>query len=281
MDSMTAVTKSGKLRKELLPAMYLDTNFVIDYWIADSLAADDWLSQALDSTEEAKSGSEWALRDTQSEVFQTVQGLVAKDKRVKKVLQIRNRLTASRPRITPVMTDLAVLELMKWNAESAFRQHVSDAVGARVARALNDKEVGNLIERVFTMRREEVKSEVAKLKREGKLGKPRNYVSTALEILVGDVWTNFSYAVSHGFEGLITADIVGFSLPFGRSWKEPGAYACLQLYAADIMHILFAQHLGCEYIVSFDSDFKRAEGIIREETGIEVLSKPEDVLRVI
>jgi predicted nucleic acid-binding protein len=70
-------------------------------------------------------------------------------------------------------------------------------------------------------------------------------------------------------------------LGIDRVWKEPSAYAYLQLGVADIVHILLAQHLGCEYIATFDSDFKRIKDIIMEKTGISVLLSPEEIIRVL
>ena len=47
------------------------------------------------------------------------------------------------------------------------------------------------------------------------------------------------------------------------------------------MHVLVAQHLGCEYIASFDADFKRVRDIIKEETGMTVLGGPEEILEIL
>jgi predicted nucleic acid-binding protein len=71
--------------------------------------------------------------------------------------------------------------------------------------------------------------------------------------------------VVHGLDGLLKVDIVNFDLHFRRAWQEPSAFAYLQLGLADIMHILLAQHLGCTYIASFDSDFKRVKNIIMKK----------------
>lgn len=46
------------------------------------------------------------------------------------------------------------------------------------------------------------------------------------------------------------------------------------------MHILFAEHLGCEYLVSYDSDFKSAKSVIEERNGIKVLITSEELLKI-
>jgi len=47
------------------------------------------------------------------------------------------------------------------------------------------------------------------------------------------------------------------------------------------MHILFAEHLGCQYFATFDNDFKRIKDITLEKANIETLLSPEEVLRVL
>ncbi len=96
-----------------------------------------------------------------------------------------------------------------------------------------------------------------------------------------ETWLNGSFVDSHGLYGLLQVDIVNFHLTVSKVWQEPSAYAYLQLGAADIMHILLAQHLGCQYIASFDTDFKRVKDIVSEETGISILTSPEEILDIL
>ena len=51
--------------------------------------------------------------------------------------------------------------------------------------------------------------------------------------------------------------------------------------AADIMHLLFAKHLGCEYFGSFDSDFERVKEIVYNEIGMKVLTSPDKILEAL
>lgn len=98
---------------------------------------------------------------------------------------------------------------------------------------------------------------------------------------MSDAWLNRSFAECHGLKGLLQADIVNFKLTADKAWYEPFAYAYLQIGLSDIMHVLVAHHLGCEYIASFDSDFKRAKNLIKEENGMVLLSSPEEILEVL
>ena len=97
---------------------------------------------------------------------------------------------------------------------------------------------------------------------------------------MSETWLNRSFVEVHGLQGLLQANIVNFHLPVSEVWKEPSAYAYLQLGVADIMHILLARHLGCQYIASFDSDFARVKDIITEETGMTTLTKLEEILDI-
>lgn len=97
---------------------------------------------------------------------------------------------------------------------------------------------------------------------------------------MSETWLNKSFIDAHGLQGLLQVDIVNFHLLVNKIWEEPSAYAYLQLGVADIMHILLARHLGCQYIASFDSDFKRVKEIINEETGLSVLSTAEEILAI-
>ena len=80
---------------------------------------------------------------------------------------------------------------------------------------------------------------------------------------------------------MLQVDIVNFTISIEKAWQEPSAYAYLQMGIGDILHILFAQHLGCQYFASFDSDFSRAKDIIEKETGINVVTSPEEILAIL
>jgi hypothetical protein len=98
---------------------------------------------------------------------------------------------------------------------------------------------------------------------------------------MAETWLNRSFVESHGLMGLLQVDIVNFHFPVNQAWQEPSVYAYMQLGLGDIMHILLAQHLGCQYIASFDSDFKKVKEIIEEKTGIFVLTEPEEILAIL
>lgn len=254
------VTRSGKLKVKFLPAVYFDSSVLIDYWMTEGLELDLPEDQVLK-----------IIRENEPKNLIVIRELLKADKRVQRVVEIRRKLLFGKPKLSAVISPLSLLELMEWNAEAAFKQTAAEAVGARSIQRKSKKDIGNYLKKLLELRRDEI---------EKQRGKKKQY-STGLEILMSDTWLNKGFVESHGLQGLLQADIVNFKLTSDKAWQEPSAYAYLQLGISDIMHILIAQHLGCNYIASFDEDFRRASDIIQEENQIKVLTSPEDILNVL
>jgi len=254
------VTKSGRLKAEYLPAVYFDSSVLIDYWMTEGLELDQPEDQVLK-----------IIRENEPKNLIVIRELLKADKRVQRVVEIRRKLLFGKPKSSAVVSPLSLLELMEWNAEAAFKDTATEAVGARSIQRKSKKDIGNYLKKLLELRRDEI---------EKQRGKKKQY-STGLEILMSDTWLNKGFVECHGLQGLLQADIVNFKLTLDKAWQEPSAYAYLQLGISDIMHILIAQHLGCNYIASFDEDFRRVGDIIQEENQIKVLTSPEDILNVL
>lgn len=251
----TILTKKGRIRKSYLPAVYFDTSVIIDYWLAEGL--------------EVEIGEEDILFEEPPH-FGAVREIIRSESRLRKVVGLRKKIIYEEISTTPIITPLCMLELMEWYAGSGFKNLVSDVAGVLFIQKKSRKHIGDYLKKALELRKKEVKRQK---------GKPKG-LSTGLEIVMADTWLNGSFAKAHGLAGLYLADVLNFKLTEKKIWQEPSAYAYLQLGIADIMHILFAQHLGCQYIASFDSDFERAKDIIFEETGIAILTKPDDILSI-
>lgn len=254
------VTRIGKLRAQYLPAVYLDSSVLIDYWITEGLET-DWTEDPIEKI----------ISENEPKSLVVVRELLKADKRLQKVVEIRKRLIFEPPKLSAVVSPLALLELMKWKAEAAFKQYASEAASAHIIQRRSKKDIGDYLRKLLELRRDEIEEQE---------GKTEEY-STGLEILMSDTWLNRSFAECHGLTGLLQADIVNFDLTLDQAWHEPSAYAYLQLGTSDILHILLARHLGCTYMASFDYDFRRARDIIEEESGMKVLTSPEDILSVL
>ena len=253
----TILTSTGKLRKRFLPAIYFDTSVLVYYWMTEGM-------------EMPEAETDKLMKKNELPHLQVVRDILMSEKRINKVLEIRKKLTFEKVKVTPVVSPLSLLELMERQAEGAFRQIASEASGTVFIQKKSKKQIRDYLKKALELRKAEVK---------GQKGKKRG-VSTGLEILMSETWLNRSFVEAHGLQGLLLVNIVNFHLPVSKVWEEPSAYAYLQLGGADSMHILLAQHLGCQYIASFDSDFARAKDIISEETGISVLTSPEEILDI-
>jgi predicted nucleic acid-binding protein len=248
------VTKSGRLKAKYLPAIYFDSSVLIDYWIAEGLETDRPFGEILDECE--------------AERLQIMRKILKSDARTEKVIEIRRKILFGESKVTAVISPISLLELMEWNAEAAFKDFATEASGAMGIQRKSKKEIGDYLKQLLELRSDEA---------ERQKGKTRER-TTGLEWIMSETWLNRSFAECHGLQGLLQADIVNFKLTIDKVWQEPSAYAYLQLGISDIIHILIAQHLGCQYIASFDSDFQRVSNIITEETGMTVLRSPEEIL---
>lgn len=253
----TILASTGKLQEKFLPAIYFDTSVLVDYWMTEGME--------MPETEMGK-----LMKDNESPHLQVVRDILRSEKRINKVADIRKKVLFEEVKVTPVVSPLSLLELMEWGAEAAFKQIASEASGTVFIQKKSKKQIGDDLKKALELREKESKEQK---------GKKRG-VSTGLDILMSETWLNRSFVDSHGLDGLLQVDIVNFHLTVSKVWEEPSAYAYLQLGAADIMHILLAQHLGCQYIASFDMDFKRVKDVVSEETGISILTSPEEILDI-
>lgn len=253
------LTKKGKLQQKYLPAVYFDTSVVIDYWLTEGMEINnDEVSEII------KSGENSYLK--------LIRDILHSDNRIIKVAEIRKKIFHDYENLktTPVISPITFLELMEWYAESGFKQLASEAVGTIFVQKMGKKQLGDYLKKLLKMRDSEVKEQ-----------KKKKSSTTDLEILMQSTWLPGSFAAGHGLSGLLAVDIITFNMPVIKAWDEPFAYAYLQLGVADIIHILLAQHLGCQYLASFDNDFGRVEDIVKEVTGIIILKTPEDILKIL
>jgi len=253
-------TESGKLLDRFLPAVYFDSSVLIDYWMTEGLEID---------RPEEPFGE--ILDECEAERLQIMRKILKSDARMEKVIEIRRKILFGEPKVTAVISPISLLELMEWNAEAAFKETATEASGAMGMQRKSKKEIGDYLKRLLELRSDEA---------ERQKGKTRER-TTGLEWIMSETWLNRSFAECHGLQGLLQADIVNFKLTINKVWQEPFAYAYLQLGISDIIHVLIAQHLGCEYFASFDSDFVRVKDIIKKENGMTLLSSPEEILEIL
>jgi len=253
------LTETGKLKNELLPAVYFDSSVLIDYWMTEGM--------------ESETPTASSIKKNELPHLEIVRELLRSEERVNKVIEIRKKLLFERLKVHPVISPLCLLELIEWHAEAAFKQIASEVSGTLYIQRKSKKEIGDYLKRIMKMGEDEIREQEEKGR--------ESFESTGLEILMSEIFLNRSFAEFDVLQGLLQADIINFCLTIEDTWMEAFVYAFLQLGAADIMHILFAQHLGCKYFASFDSDLERVKDIITEKTELTVLVSPEEILDIL
>jgi predicted nucleic acid-binding protein len=255
MDS-AFLAKDGSLHSKNRPAIYFDSSVLIDYWLSVDFftEADKWIEIALRREKET------------AEVLKKV----IFNKREFPTAEIREKLCIGKAKGFAVISPLSLLELIEWQADHGLRDAISHYLGHWTVARRNKKQIGDYLNKFFEMR----KIEISKFRSK----KKEKLDSSVLAELMSLTWLDSNFATCHGFKGLLLADIKGFNLSFSNAWMVPSAYSYLQLGLADIMHILIAEHLKCDYIASYDQDFKRAKSIIEEETKLKVLTSASEIL---
>jgi hypothetical protein len=268
------INEAGRLCDDYLPAMYFDANVLLHYFIAEEL---------IEGEPPTADGQSAELRYEAR--FSVLREILRAEKYSQKMIEIVEKLEEC-PRVFPVYTPLSLAELMKVYSKEKFKEFANEFVGNFAIERKSDKQIGGFIKEVFDRRREEVRQQA--LEGENKestnsllKGALKEKSTSDLELLAISLCLNHSFIICNRFRGLILADIVNLEFTEAQLWGEMNLLAYLQLDLSDMMHIIAAKHLGCEYIASFDEDFKRVNKLLLETTGIKVLSSPEMVLEIL
>lgn len=255
------LTESGRLQDRLLPAIYFDSSVAIDYWMTR-----EWLEESVDTKDKSPDSTYEAHRGKRR---QYLREFIKSDIRLRKVNKIKEKLATGNAKATAVISPICLMELAEWHAEARFKQAASEEAGITSIQRKGKKEIGEYLSKLFSLIIKNRIEEIGELKEAFQL-----FMETFFPI---------SYAENIGLKGLLLVDIINFNL-YARSIVEQsvaGIFAYVQVGATDILHILTAKHLGCEYIASFDIDFYRVKQLIKAEAGIELLRTPEEILHVL
>ena len=270
----SSVTEEGRLREDYLPAMYMDANVLLQYFIAEEMIEGDQPAEGLQSPG-------FATEDR----FSVLREILRAEKYTQKMIEIVERLEDC-PRVFPVYTPLGLAELMGAYAKEKFKSIATQFIGNFAIERMSKKQVGDSIKAIFDGRRVEAKEQAFEdetiAERNGLPDGVRpGRTTTDLELLVTSLCLNHSFIDCNRFRGLILADVLKLDFTQEQLWGQMNLFAYLQLGLSDIMHIVTAKHLGCEYLASFDGDFKRASDLLYEFTGIKTLTSPDMIIDVL
>lgn len=258
------VRNNGSLLKKYRPAIYLDANFLIDYWISEGYQGPTDPHEIL------------VQQSTSNKISELLRNFLNSEKDILGALKIRERtydivFGGARANAHLVVSPLAIHELMAWNARHTFKYLAVESSGTPIMERKSTKDIGSLLGRLLELRRSEMKETG-----EDFLVAP--FSKTPLQILMSDLFLNPRYAQAHGFQGLLLAPLKSFQLNVGDAWNIGMLMSYLQVQLGDALHILAAKHLGCDFIASRDEDFKRAKPAI-EELEMQLLTSTEMILQ--
>lgn len=264
MKKKISTPSNGELNKAL-PLIYFDSSVVIDYYRAN----------ILEQPATNRSGAGWG--NTLSEERKLVRGIMRADSRINKMHQIRTKLISGQARVAAATSPLCILELVKWHAEVRFRQMAAESAQMHLVQRKSEKEIGEYLKNL-ALRLRDKSGEFQG--RGGKETVDHGAELKSLMSVISKTALDASFQKCHELYGLREYDIVSFNLPIDWEKRFLSLYAYFQVGAADIIHILFAEHLGCSYFASWDEDFKRVQDIM-EGHGIKLLGSPDDILRIL
>jgi len=258
------VNSTGRLKKDLLPAVYFDTSVLIDYLLTDGMEID---LSCLPETERP-------FQVGETEIEKAIKALLHTEKRIAQVAEIRRKLYEE-VKVVPVTSYIGVWELCEWWADATLKQYASEVAGATSIQKKGKKEIGELLRKIY----------------DGSIEKNGGNYSygefpNGLQLLFAETSINLSYIEFHGLFGILIAETRNFNIPSRQMDKNQGRYpgglslAYFQLGIGDILHLQIAHHLGCSYFASFDSDFFRVNDII-EEAGMKLLRTPQEILSIL
>jgi hypothetical protein len=243
----------GHLSTNIRPAIYFDSSVLIDYWL----------------TEGAEMPEEVLFPNRELPYIPIIRDLLKTDKRFSGMVEVRKALLFGKLKAFAVTSPISIIELIEWYSETSFKNLATEAAGAPAIQRKSKKEIGDLLRKLIERRRQEYLD---------KKGKQSNGQSTPIDLLVSETWLDAGFAKVHGLQGVITADIKGFTFKEFDIWDVAQILAYLQMGMADVIQLYIARHLGCTMFASFDSDYERCVDHIKDGLGLDLLRTPEEIV---
>ena len=252
------INDEGRLRDELLPAVYFDTSVIVDYWSAEGIET----SRGIDEDDPARLGDEYE---------EAVRNLFKYTGRLDKMADVRELVQLGESECVPVTTPLAILELTEWHAHASFKQIASQAAGNICVDRLSRKEVGDYLKRIYKAGIQEAKE----------VDDSHNLTKAPKVAVMRDCFLNLSFMECHGLNGVLKVDLKNFTIDAKHLGSRLFLLAFHQIGLADLLHIAAASHLGCKYFASFDSDFRRCREVIKEDFDLELIESVDALLTLL
>lgn len=251
------VDDQGQLLDKFKPAVYFDSSVLIEYWSAYGL--DLTSNRPIDQM----------LRPM---FWRIVSEISDTDKNLQLLSEIRHRIESGQSKLFCITSPLGILELIEWFTYSVIKDTFASFLGVkRVERSLNKEKIRKILRKIEGKAKDEPQNP-------SEPGMPSEPMNLLMETLIKPAVARF-----HELRGVIIADIRGFAFTENCAWDAAGELARFQIGAADILHVLVAHHLGCQYFASFDSDFRfsRVREILQKDFHLELLGSYQELFKAV
>lgn len=247
----------GTLEDVYRPSIYLDTNFLRHYYLAEG--SEDYIDDDGNEVEPP-----WASdfpEAPDSARRQMLWRLVHKGESGRQFALIRRYAINCLSEASLILTPLAVLELFKLHAEVAFKEVCADVLGVKQVQRWGDKTVGEYLTEIFNRAVADNGDAIA-------------------EEIKQDCTFNLSYAQAHGLWGTFYVEDLQFRITAADVGRILWVPSFLQLDATDVLHLHTAHSLKCDYFASLDKGFSRNRNLIESFAGFKLLCNVTEVVNV-
>jgi hypothetical protein len=254
--------EDGTLEETYKPALYLDTNFLWNYFNAEG--SELFFDENGEDINPEKDNDDLDIPPSfEDRRYRIIRDLIKPKNEQREYGTIRHIASYGLSKASLVLTPIAWLELYKIHAEIMFKNNCAISLGAKPIQRMSEKDVGKYLSNLYNR---------------FKVEEPEN---DDLKQLISACVFNMSFARGHGFQGAFYISNLNIQISESDVGSFLWVLGFLQFEAADIIHLHTAKKLGCEYFVSLDKAFSINRELINRVAGIKILCNPTEVLAVL
>ncbi len=245
------IDSKGKLTPDFLPAAYFDTGVLYDYWLVEScLGYCDRRSTA--------------AKGTTPLYHQTILDLVEAGRELDSAKQLVEFIHSNceNLKLHLIYTPLCLMELSKIYSEATFLDYVAEVKSLKLLQRIHYKNIGRYLSRLTAIGRKE--------RRDGQ--------AHGSEVLLGSTHFDVEF-LGEGLAHFCCADIVNYSLHY-EDFLFASELSYLQVESSDIMHLLYARHLGCSYFITLDDELARHGRKYEKQLGLKIVKGYERIMEL-
>ena len=251
--------KDGSIQNVYRPAIYLDTNFLRHYYLAEG--AEDLVDDNGREIEPPWASDGPSVEQPPDARTRMLWKMIRKRDTAPDFALMRRYAIYCLTKASLILTPIAVLELFKLHAEVAFKEICAEAVGVKWVQRWGDRAVGEHLAEIFNR----------------SVGKDKD--DTAREIQQ-DCTFNLSFAMAHGLQGTFYINDLRFRLTNADVARILWVPSFLQLETTDVLHLHAAHLLRCDYFASLDTGFSRNRQLIESFAGFKLLCSVKEIMDV-